>query len=192
MQKNDNILSTFLNGKQIKYDIDRCKESGYNPFNKKTNTNNKNNQVNNNLSYFQELLNKETNILDLINKNEINGDILVKFINILDQSYSKLKDNNKKKYEELYVKFKNKMISILQIKTNDHPTHQSTNPEIGKSVQNHIEYFNSISQKKPLSNRLIETGKKIRSFIKEKWEKVTSKPPTSSTTSYKPLQNNNE
>jgi hypothetical protein len=183
MQKNDNILSTFLNGKQIKYDINRCKESGYNPFNK-------NNQVNNNLSYFQELLNKETNILDTINKNKSNGDILVKFINKLDQSYSKLKDNNKKKYEELYVKFKNKMISILQIKTNDHPTHQSTTPEIGKSVQNHIKYFNSISQKKSLSNRVIETGKKIGSYINAKWKKVTSKPPTSSTTSYKPLFNN--
>ena len=42
---NSNILSTFLNGKMIKYDIDKCKEPNYNPFITKNSKINKNNQV---------------------------------------------------------------------------------------------------------------------------------------------------
>ena len=115
MQKNGNILSTFLNGKQIKYDIDRCTEPNYNPFKTKNNKINKNNQVNNELSKFLDLLNRETDILNDIDQNNTNINLLQAFIINFDNSYKKLNKNNKIKYEDQYTTFKSKIIEKIDI-----------------------------------------------------------------------------
>ncbi len=118
MLKNGNILSTVINGIMIKYDIDKCKELDYNPFIKKinkNNKNNKNNQVNNELYTFLDLLKREKDILDLINKKNTNIVLIEGFIKNFDDSYKKLNKNNKKKYENDYTTFKSKIIEKIDI-----------------------------------------------------------------------------
>jgi len=118
MQKNGNILSTLLNRKMINYHIDKCKEPNYNPFiknNNKNNKNYKNNKVNNELGTFLDLLNRETDILDSINKNNTNINLLQAFIINFDNSYKKLNDINKKEYEKAYTTFKSKIIEKIEI-----------------------------------------------------------------------------
>ena len=117
MQKNGNILQTLLNGKLIKYDIDKCKKPDYNPFikNNKNNKNNQVNQVNNELGTFLDLLKREIYILDLINKNNTNINLLEGFIKNFNDSYNKLNIKNKIKYEKQYTAFKSKIIEKIDI-----------------------------------------------------------------------------
>jgi hypothetical protein len=83
---------------------------------RRNNINNfKTNQVNNELGKFLDLLKREEYILEAINRNNINIEFLQKFIIEFDESYKKLNENNKIKYEKEYTTFKSKIIEKIDI-----------------------------------------------------------------------------
>ena len=155
MQKNGNILSTFLNGKMINYDINRCKELDYNPFIKKNNKNNKNNQVNNELGTFLDLLKRENDILDLINKNNTNINLLTGFINKFHESYKKLNEKNKIKYEKQYTTFKSRIIEKIDIVIEKNQIKQQASNDSSLPIWTH--------QKSPIKTKL----NKLKNILSE-------------------------
>ena len=173
MIRNENKLSVFFGGKQIVYDLDKCKTPEYNPFVKKNSKNNKHNSKNNKLPTFLELLNRENIILKQIEKSNITDELLLSYLKNLHISYDELNEINKRFYKNNYTTYCAKLIQKLS-----RPQPSIENIE-GSNAQDTMKSWvhkslNEKSKLNRLKNRLKNTYQKSKTFISSLFSRSSS------------------